>query len=69
MNEARQLNVYVNPYTIYQIDVGNNKLNIVEVSGETFKDFKQEIIKSYDLNTIIKVVDEILKEDNKEENE
>ena len=61
--EARQLNIYVNPFTIYQIDTGNNKLNIVEVSGETFKDFKQKIIKSYDLNTIIKAVDEILKGD------
>ena len=58
-------NIYVDPYTIYQIDIGNNKLNVVEVSGETFEEFKQKIIKSYDLNTIIKVVDEMLKGDKK----
>lgn len=54
-------NIYVNRYTIYQIDISNNKLNIVEVSGETFEEFKEKIIKSYDLNTIVKMVDEMLK--------
>ena len=54
-------NIYVKPHMIYQIDLSKNKLNIVETYGETFKEYKQKIIKSYDLNTIVKIVDKMQK--------
>lgn len=53
--------IYVNPYTIYQVDVGNNKLNIVEITEGRGIFPKRTIIKSYDLNTIVKIVDKIEK--------
>lgn len=54
-------NIIVNPYTIYQVDTYNNKLNIVEITEGKGVFPKHTIIKSYDLNTIVKIVDKIEK--------